>query len=286
MVYLVFIISLNNVFNNDLVCIYLINFFFCSTNENKKKSVNFEIVNKIKDIDDQTNDMNDEENTSKEKLNQRLDCHFTDSSTDFSIESIIMNSNVRRQTIEEEQLFSNAEQLNWSSDESLNFASTSQASESTSSHKNDIINNDNDDKNGGLSVRKEDINNYAEQSKATVSSLPECETNIFESRDKRLSLREELKDLVQESYLHEETHSSAKRSRNVLTRCSSFEESVKSSSNSDNEYNLVKENDTIFEKDFCSEKMEQFSDSATESEFASYPSRTNLNKVTSYYFYF
>ncbi len=108
---------------------------------------------------------------------------------------------------------------------------------------------------------------------SAINSLPECETDLFESS---LSLREELNDSTQEDNSMDAACSS-KKTRNVLTRCSSFDESFKS--NSREEVNIPGKEGNLGSERSSMERTEQFSDSATESEFASYPDRTTFSKV-------
>lgn len=127
--------------------------------------------------------------------------------------------------------------------------------------------------------RLNDVDAYsstsAERFKFAVS-LPECESGAIAALDNKVST---LENCLERNPSIETDHSSCKKTRNVLTRCSSFEESIRSSS--DDEV-LLMPSDNVAPMDNVppiAEKFDQFSDSATESEFASYPDRTPLSKV-------
>lgn len=128
--------------------------------------------------------------------------------------------------------------------------------------------------------RLNDVDAYsstsAERFKFAVS-LPECESGALAAVDDKFST---LENYLERNQSIETDHSSCKKTRNVLTRCSSFEESIRSSS--DDEV-LLMPRVIMAPMDSVpptAEKFDQFSDSATESEFASYPDRTPLSKVS------
>lgn len=121
----------------------------------------------------------------------------------------------------------------------------------------------------------------AERFKFAVS-LPECESGAHATVDDDKSST--LENRLERNQSIETDRSSCKKTRNVLTRCSSFEESVRSSS--DDEVLLMPRENTAPMGSVPPhvEKFDQFSDSATESEFASYPDRTPLSKVSPPFF--
>lgn len=127
------------------------------------------------------------------------------------------------------------------------------------------------------------LNNVSKECSTSVSlegsklisstSVPECKTNNVTKEP--VSLLEELVDSAFHCTEVNGHRDSTRRTKNVLTRCSSFDESVKA--DSDDETSLKKKKTKELH---LPERTENLSDSATESEFASYPHRTLLKKVS------
>lgn len=125
---------------------------------------------------------------------------------------------------------------------------------------------------------KEYSESVSPESRKLISStsVPECKINNVTKEP--VSLLEELADSAFNCTEVNGHRDSARKTKNVLTRCSSFDESVKA--DSDDETSFKKKKTTELH---LPERTENLSDSATESEFASYPHnphRTLLNTVS------
>lgn len=205
---------------------------------------------------------------------------FTDSSTDMSVESIIMKSDLPSRN-SKELLSSN------SGDRFAHVEITESAVRSSTLKRLNPV--DIDDPSSldihGSSPDKEEsvcdiLENACDAHLIPTSSLPECETSDIREmptdKCRGMSLRDELKDSgIPLNTEFNYKRGSMKKFKNVLTRYSSFEESYK---DSDDEFANCSENRSLSEYQ-SSDKADQYADSATESEFAAYPQRSFINKV-------
>lgn len=207
-------------------------------------------------------DCNDDERNA----HARLDRNPTESSTDLSLESIIMKRDDSKYDSHDQEMLESNEQI-------LNFKDLTA---STPVKVNAFENNNNSNSCSPAfedDIREGSTSSSSEESKlANAVSLPECE--IEGETKKPASLQEELEDSAYNSPTMDVNQNPVRKTRNMLTRCSSFDEGVKE--NSDDE--SVARNRSVSECQ-SSEKTDNLSDSATESEFASYPHRALLNKV-------
>lgn len=129
----------------------------------------------------------------------------------------------------------------------------------------------------------EEQNSHREHETYNLLPLPDTDyckttshTRQHTSSSEAMSLREELFHSGIPLTDGNASRGSLKKLKNVLTRCSSFEESCKE--NSDDESAIANENSST--EDYrCPEKAYHYADSATESEFASYSHRSLTNKV-------